>query len=115
LAEKAGIRSFKPFYNMYKQSAPELGIAQAMQIEQIASLCDETDATAYVVHNSAKETIPTLKRYQEDGVEVYGETLQGAPTHTIKGGDVVVEDDEIVTEKGIGEYLPRGPDGVERA
>ena len=134
LVEEVGIRSFKLFYNMYKQSAPELGIghsnagrtyevfskvsdienavvmfhaenddllqkrirevrdeegrddlvawadtspgiAQSMQIEQIAALCEETDATAYVVHNSAKETIPVLKRYQERGVEIYGETL----------------------------------------
>ena len=326
LATEAGIRSFKLFYNMYKQSAPELGIghadagrtydvfskvsdmegavvmfhaenddllqrkiqevrdeeerddlaawadtspgiAQSMQIEQIAALCEETDATAYVVHNSAKETLPVLKRYQERGVDIYGETLpsflahhaedesigiwgkisppirfeddqkalwqglrsgtlqhvgtdhcpypiefkgerhdsfwegppgdqslqtflplmmhagvnknrlsmervvevsstnnakrfglyprkgalvegadadmvivdltrevtvdsdwlewmgnnwcsaygqtlQGSPTHTIKGGEVIVEDDEIITEKGIGSYLPRGPSGV---
>ncbi len=134
LAEEAGIRSFKLFYNMYKQSAPELGIghadagrvyqvfskvsdieggvvmfhaenddllheripeirdeqgrdsleawadtspgiAQSMQIDQIGALCEETDATAYVVHNSAKETIPTLERYQDRGVDIYGETL----------------------------------------
>lgn len=134
LAQEAGIRSFKLFYNMYKQSAPELGIghanagrtydvfstvsdmegavvmfhaenddllqkriaevrdeegrddlaawadtspgiAQSMQIEQIAALCEETDASAYVVHNSAKETLPVLKRYQDRGVDIVGETL----------------------------------------
>ncbi|WP_336361526.1 dihydroorotase [Haladaptatus sp. ZSTT2] len=134
LADDAGIRSFKLFFNMYKKSAPELGIghsdagrvyevfrktsdmggavvmfhaenddllqktipqvrdeegrdslrawadsspgiAQAMQVEQIGMLCEETDATAYVVHNSAKETIPVLKKYQDRGVQLYGETL----------------------------------------
>jgi dihydropyrimidinase/dihydroorotase len=134
LASEAGIRSFKLFFNMYKRSAPELGIghsdagrtyevfkktsdmsgavvmfhaenddllqktipevrdeqgrdslaawadtspgiAQSMQIEQIGKLGEETDSTAYVVHNSAKETIPVLKRFQERGVELYGETL----------------------------------------
>jgi dihydropyrimidinase/dihydroorotase len=56
-----------------------------------------------------------LEYMGNEWASVYGETLQGAPTHTIKGGDVVVEDDEIVTDKRIGEYFPRGPDGVERA
>jgi dihydropyrimidinase/dihydroorotase len=129
-----GVRSFKLFFNMYKKSAPELGIghsdagrvyevfrrtadiegavvmfhaenddllqrtipevrdeqgrdslsawadsspgiAQAMQVEQIGMLCEETDGTAYVVHNSAKETIPALERFQDRGVEIYGETL----------------------------------------
>jgi dihydropyrimidinase/dihydroorotase len=133
LAEE-GVRSFKLFFNMYKQSAPELGIghsdagrvydvfrktsdmegavvmfhaenddllqetikqvrdeegrdslrawadsspgiAQAMQIEQIGMLCEETDASAYVVHNSAKETLDSLRKFQERGVDIVGETL----------------------------------------
>jgi len=134
LAEEAGIRSYKLFFNMYKVSAPELGIghsdagrvydvlsrtrdipgsvvmfhaenddllqltlpqvrdvegrddlqawadsspgiAQAMQVEQIGMLTEETGATSYVVHNSAKEAVAVLKRYQDRGVQVYGETL----------------------------------------
>jgi len=170
LADEAGIRSFKLFYNMYKQSAPELGIghanagrtyrvfrkvsdlegavvmfhaenddllqetlrevrdeqerdsleawadtspgiAQSMQIEQIASLCDETDATAYVVHNSAKETISTLKRYQEDGVDIYGETLPSFLGNHCQDEDVGLwgkisppvryEEDQIALWKGL--------------
>ena len=133
LAEE-GVRSFKLFFNMYKKSAPELGIghsdagrvydvfrktsdmegavvmfhaenddllqetipqvrdeegrdslrawadsspgiAQAMQIEQIGMLCEQTDASAYVVHNSAKETLDSLRKFQERGVDIVGETL----------------------------------------
>lgn len=146
LAEE-GIRSFKLFYNMYKVSAPELGIghadagrvynvfnksndiegavvmfhaenddllqetirevrdvqgrddlrawadsspgiAQAMQVEQIGMLAEETGATAYVVHNSAKETIDSLKRYQERGVNLYGETLPSFLAHHCEDEEV---------------------------
>jgi dihydropyrimidinase/dihydroorotase len=51
------------------------GISQAMRIEGAGMLTEFTGATSYVVHNSMKETIPALKRYQEKGVELYGETL----------------------------------------
>jgi len=51
------------------------GICQAMQIEQIGMLTDHTDASSYVVHNTMKETILSLKRYQDQGVKLYGEVL----------------------------------------
>jgi dihydropyrimidinase/dihydroorotase len=42
----------------------------------------------------------------------HGWELEGLPTHTIVGGEVVVEDDELQVEKGGRNYLPRGPEGV---
>lgn len=138
LAEE-GVRSFKLFFNMYKNSAPELGIdhsdvgdvyrvlsktadmghglvmfhaenddlgtirrkelreegrdgleawadaspriSEAMQIEHIGKLTDYTDGRAYVVHNSAAETVDVIKRYQEKGVSLYGETLSSFLGH----------------------------------
>ena len=43
---------------------------------------------------------------------MHGMELTGLPTHTIVGGEVVVEDDELVAEPGGRNYLPRGPSGV---
>jgi dihydropyrimidinase len=45
----------------------------------------------------------------------HGDELTGLPTHTIVGGEVVVEDDELQVEKGGREYLHRGESGVVRA
>ena len=42
----------------------------------------------------------------------HGWELTGLPTHTIVGGDVVVEDDQLVGEPGGSEFLPRFDDGV---
>jgi dihydropyrimidinase/dihydroorotase len=42
----------------------------------------------------------------------HGWELQGLPTHTIVGGEVVVEDGELQVENGGRNYLPRGPNGV---
>lgn len=42
----------------------------------------------------------------------HGWELTGLPTHTIVGGEVVVEDDELQVEKGGRSYLPRGENGV---
>ncbi|MBZ6496911.1 dihydroorotase [Natrinema longum] len=42
----------------------------------------------------------------------HGDELTGLPTHTIVGGEVVVEDGELLTEAGGRNYLPRGPEGV---
>jgi dihydropyrimidinase/dihydroorotase len=42
----------------------------------------------------------------------HDEELTGLPTHTIVGGEVVVEDDELQVEKGGRDYLPRYDDGV---
>ncbi|WP_132058721.1 dihydroorotase [Halorussus amylolyticus] len=42
----------------------------------------------------------------------HGDELTGLPTHTIVGGEVVVEDGELQVEKGGREYLARGPEGV---
>ncbi|TYT62722.1 dihydroorotase [Natrialba swarupiae] len=43
----------------------------------------------------------------------HGEELTGLPTHTIVGGETVVEDGELQTDPGGRNYLPRGPEGVE--
>ncbi|MFB6105168.1 MAG: dihydroorotase family protein [Halobacteriaceae archaeon] len=45
----------------------------------------------------------------------HGQELTGLPTHTIVGGDVVVEDDELQVDPGGREYLHRGPEGVQRS
>ncbi|ELZ19960.1 dihydroorotase [Halosimplex carlsbadense 2-9-1] len=42
----------------------------------------------------------------------HGDELTGLPTHTIVGGDVVVEHGELQAEKGGRTYLPRRADGV---
>jgi len=42
----------------------------------------------------------------------HGEELTGLPTHTIVGGEVVVEDGQLQVEKGGRSYLPRYADGV---
>ena len=42
----------------------------------------------------------------------HGDELTGLPTHTIVGGEVVVENDELRVEPGDREYLPRGENGV---
>ncbi len=42
----------------------------------------------------------------------HGEELTGLPTHTIVGGEVVVEDGELLAEPGDRTYLARGPAGV---
>ena len=45
----------------------------------------------------------------------HGQELTGLPTHTIVGGEVVVEEGELQVEKGGREYLPRGAGGVPSA
>jgi dihydropyrimidinase/dihydroorotase len=45
----------------------------------------------------------------------HGEELTGLPTHTIVGGEVVVEDDELQVDAGGRDYLPRSAEGVPRA
>jgi len=42
----------------------------------------------------------------------HGDELTGLPTHTIVGGEVVVEDGDLQVEKGGRQYLPRYADGV---
>ncbi len=42
----------------------------------------------------------------------HGQELQGLPTHTIVGGEVVVEEGELLVEKGDRDYLPRYDEGV---
>lgn len=42
----------------------------------------------------------------------HGDELTGLPTHTIVGGEVVVEDGTLQVEKGDRDYLPRHADGV---
>jgi dihydropyrimidinase/dihydroorotase len=45
----------------------------------------------------------------------HGQELTGLPTHTIVGGEVVVEEGELQVKKGGREYLHRGENGVRRA
>jgi len=42
----------------------------------------------------------------------HGDELTGLPTHTVVGGEVVVEEGELQVESGGREYLPRYEDGV---
>lgn len=42
----------------------------------------------------------------------HGEELTGLPTHTIVGGDIVVEEGKLQVENGGSSYLPRYKDGV---
>ncbi|SEP25973.1 dihydroorotase [Halogranum amylolyticum] len=42
----------------------------------------------------------------------HGKELTGLPTHTIVGGEVVVEEGELQVEKGGRDYLPRFDEGV---
>jgi dihydropyrimidinase/dihydroorotase len=42
----------------------------------------------------------------------HGDELTGLPTHTVVGGEVVVEEGRLQVEKGGREYLPRYSDGV---
>lgn len=42
----------------------------------------------------------------------HGDELTGLPTHTIVGGDVVVENGDCLVEPGGSDYLPRYGDGV---
>ncbi|WP_440990836.1 dihydroorotase [Haloarchaeobius baliensis] len=44
---------------------------------------------------------------------MHGMELTGLPTHTVVGGEVVVEDDELQVEPGGRNYLSRGDSGVE--
>jgi len=44
---------------------------------------------------------------------MHGMELTGLPTHTVVGGEVVVEDDELQVEPGGRNYLHRGDSGVE--
>jgi len=44
----------------------------------------------------------------------HGWELTGLPTHTIVGGEVVVEGDELQGDPGGRSYLPRGDEGVDR-
>jgi dihydropyrimidinase/dihydroorotase len=44
---------------------------------------------------------------------MHGMELTGLPTHTVVGGEVVVEDDELQVEPGGRHYLHRGDSGVE--
>jgi len=46
---------------------------------------------------------------------MHGKELTGLPTHTIVGGEVVVEAGELTVDPGGRNYLPRGPDGVPAA
>ena len=57
-------------------------IAEEMQIEQIGMLTEQTGASSYVVHISPAEGVDAVKRYQDRGITLAGETLVAFLTHT---------------------------------
>ncbi len=56
-------------------------ISEAMQVEQVARLVQDTQAPAYIVHVSARESVDILDKYQSLGVPIYGEVLAGHLAH----------------------------------
>jgi len=78
------------------------------------AIVEGADADMVIVDLSREVTVDSdwLEWMGNDWCSSYGRTLTGAPTHTIKGGTVIVEDDEILAVKGIGDYMPRGPSGA---
>ncbi|WP_170972457.1 dihydroorotase [Natronorubrum halophilum] len=79
------------------------------------ALVEGADADAVIVDLTKEITVDEELLYGLDNrwCSAFGRTLTGAPTHTIKGGELVVEDNEILSENGIGSYLPRYETGVE--
>ncbi|SDM35212.1 dihydroorotase [Halogranum gelatinilyticum] len=78
------------------------------------ALVEGSDADMVIV-DLQKSTVVDDDFYHtlEPGYSTYhGKELTGLPTHTIVGGEVVVEDDELQVEKGGREYLPRYDEGV---
>lgn len=64
----------------WSEASPPM--AEAMQIEQLGMLSDETGAHAYVVHVSSGEGVDSVERYRQRGVNIHGETLVTFLSHT---------------------------------
>ncbi|WP_226042065.1 amidohydrolase family protein [Natrinema sp. DC36] len=78
------------------------------------ALAEGSDADMVIV-DLEKSTVVDDDFYHtmEPGYSTFhGDELTGLPTHTIVGGEVVVEDGELLAEPGDRNYLPRGPEGV---
>jgi dihydropyrimidinase/dihydroorotase len=78
------------------------------------ALVEGTDADMVIV-DLEKSTVVDDEFYHtmEPRYSTYhGKKLTGLPTHTIVGGDIVVENGTLQVEKGGREYLPRHDDGV---
>ncbi|UHQ98440.1 amidohydrolase family protein (plasmid) [Natrinema zhouii] len=78
------------------------------------ALAEGSDADMVIV-DLEKSTVVDDDFYHtmEPGYSTFhGDKLTGLPTHTIVGGEVVVEDGELLAEPGDRNYLPRGPEGV---
>jgi|AntRauMinimDraft_3_1070383.scaffolds.fasta_scaffold00276_5 dihydropyrimidinase/dihydroorotase len=78
------------------------------------ALAEGSDADMVIV-DLEKSTVVDDDFYHtmEPGYSTFhGDELTGLPTHTIIGGEVVVEDGELLAEPGDRNYLPRGPEGV---
>ncbi|SIS17410.1 dihydroorotase [Natronorubrum thiooxidans] len=81
------------------------------------ALVEGADADAVIVDLQKEFTVDEDYLYGLDNrwCSSFGRELTGAPTHTIKGGELVVEHNDVLTEGGIGSYLPRYEDGVQLA
>jgi len=78
------------------------------------ALAEGSDADMVIV-DLEKSTVVDDDFYHtmEPGYSTFhGDELTGLPTHTIIGGEVVVEDGELLAEPGDRNYLPCGPEGV---
>ncbi|WP_257299083.1 dihydroorotase family protein [Haloarchaeobius sp. FL176] len=64
----------------WSEGAPN--ICEAMQIEQIGRMTEYTDSRAYIVHMSTGEGVDICERFQDQGVNLHGETLPAFLTHT---------------------------------
>jgi dihydropyrimidinase/dihydroorotase len=78
------------------------------------ALVEGADADMVIVDLEKRRTVDDeFYHTMEPGYSTFhGDDLTGLPTHTIVGGEVVVENDELQVEPGDREYLPRGENGV---
>ena len=67
-----------------------------------------SDADLVIVDLEKEQTVDESKLYSFSDFSIYnGRTLKGWPVMTVKAGEVVVEDGEVMAEPGIGSYLRR--------
>jgi dihydropyrimidinase/dihydroorotase len=57
-------------------------ISESMQVEHVAKLTQFTDSKSYIVHMSTAESVDVVERYQQEGVNIYAETLPAFLCHT---------------------------------
>ncbi|MHB9150003.1 MAG: dihydroorotase [Thermoleophilia bacterium] len=67
-----------------------------------------SDADLVIVDLEKEQAVDESKLYSFSDFSIYnGRTLKGWPVMTVKAGEVVVEDGEVLSEPGIGSYLRR--------